>query len=118
VPSRTSHQYGGRSNEKEGNKFYFFLRENSEGRATWDSPFVGTSWLLLSPNGEKFLFKVVFFDGLPQYNARALFMAPRNERSKIVSKENNRNYNIYSLSAEKFGYFGKMILSSRHIKIL
>jgi hypothetical protein len=30
-----------------------------------------------------FLFKVVFFYGLPQYNARALFKAPQNEGSKI-----------------------------------
>jgi hypothetical protein len=55
--------------------------------------------------------KRYFFYRLPQYNARALFRAPKNERSKTVSKDNN-NKNIYSLSAEKFGYIGKMVLKS------
>jgi hypothetical protein len=52
---------GGVMRRKEIKFTVFFFSENSEGKATWDSPFVCTSWLLLSPVGEKFLLKVVFF---------------------------------------------------------
>jgi hypothetical protein len=120
VVSCTSHQSGGRSNEKEGNKIYSFsFSENSEGKATrdspWDSPFVCTSWLLLSPVGEKFLLKVVFFlADCPNIMPGLFLEPPKIKRSKIVSKynNNNNNNNTYNLSAYNFGHIGKMILSS------